>query len=202
MFNHKKSHCIICGKRRSLYGFALSTKDGYWVCNQCLKKAKILHWYTFNTLKTVNSYTAIDILHRIPENMPTNINNQYIHTDIDNMDGHSFEYFCADILRHEGFSNVTVTPGSGDQGVDILAKKEGITYAIQCKHYSSPVGNTPIQEVFAGKAFYGCQVGIVMTNSTFTTGAVQLAQTTGIILWDRSVIDNMILTQNRSINVH
>ena len=142
----------------------------------------------------------MDILHRIPETRSTNINSQYIHTDIDNMDGHSFEYFCADILRHEGFTNVTVTPGSGDQGVDILAKKEGIAYAIQCKHYSSPVGNTPIQEVFAGKAFYGCQVGIVMTNSTFTTGAVQLAQVTGIILWDRSVIDNMILTQNRSIN--
>ena len=49
--------------------------------------------------------------------------------DIDNMDGQSFEYFCADLLRANGFANVEVTKGSGDQGVDILAVKDEIHYA-------------------------------------------------------------------------
>ncbi len=43
---------------------------------------------------------------------------------VDYMDGHDFEYWCADLLRHNGFSNVRVTQGSGDQGVDILAQKD------------------------------------------------------------------------------
>ena len=40
---------------------------------------------------------------------------------MDEMEGHDFEYYCADLLRKDGFSNVEVTKGSGDFGVDILA---------------------------------------------------------------------------------
>ena len=42
---------------------------------------------------------------------------------IDLMEGHDFEYWSAGLLRKIGFANVEVTPGSGDQGVDILAQK-------------------------------------------------------------------------------
>ena len=52
--------------------------------------------------------------------------------NIDMMDGHDFEYVCADILRAKGFQNVTVTRGSGDQGVDVIAEQSGIKYAVQC----------------------------------------------------------------------
>ena len=111
---------------------------------------------------------------------------------IDKMNGHEFEYFCANLLRKNGFSDVNVTKGSGDQGVDILAKKDGIKYAIQCKNYSSHLGNTPVQEVNAGKIYYNCHVGVVMTNSRFTSGAQKLAQATGVLLWDRSKLLQMI----------
>lgn len=111
---------------------------------------------------------------------------------IDGMDGHEFEYFCADLLRKNGFTNVDVTPGSGDQGVDILAKKEGKRYAIQCKCYSSPLGNGPVQEVYAGMKFYSCDIGIVMTNSVFTKGGVDLARRTGVQLWDRAVVQSLM----------
>lgn len=112
--------------------------------------------------------------------------------DFDQMDGHEFEYYCADILRKNGFKDVSVTPGSGDQGVDVLATKDGIKYAIQCKNYASPLGNTPVQEVNAGKVYYNCHVGVVMTNSVFTPGAVQLAEATGVLLWDGSKLEDMI----------
>ena len=111
---------------------------------------------------------------------------------IDGMEGHEFEYFCADLLRKVGFVEVTVTPGSGDQGVDILAVKDGIRYAIQCKNYSSALGNTSVQEVSAGRQFYGCHVGVVMTNSTFTHGAIQLAAATNVLLWDRNKLEELI----------
>lgn len=107
---------------------------------------------------------------------------------IDSMEGHEFEYWCADLLRKLGYVNVEVTPGSGDQGVDVLAEKEDIKYAIQCKCYSSDLGNTPVQEVHAGKAMYNCHIGVVMTNRHFTVGGQQLAKATGVLLWDRDWI--------------
>ena len=113
-------------------------------------------------------------------------------TYVDGMEGHEFEYFCADLLRRHGFVNVSVTPGSGDQGVDVLAEKEGVKYAVQCKNYASPLSNTPVQEVNAGKTFYRCHVGVVMTNSTFTPGAMELAEATGVLLWGRDVVQDMM----------
>ena len=44
------------------------------------------------------------------------------------MDGLQFEQPCAELLRYRGFHKVAVTKGSGDQGVDILAQKNGIKY--------------------------------------------------------------------------
>lgn len=111
---------------------------------------------------------------------------------VDNMAGHDFEYWCANLLRKNGFTNVNVTPGSGDQGVDVLAVKDGIHYAIQCKCYHSDLGNTPVQEVYAGKEFYRCQVGVVMTNRGFTSGAKELANHTRVLLWDRNKLKEML----------
>ena len=112
---------------------------------------------------------------------------------VDGMEGHEFEYFCADLLTRNGFSDISVTRGSGDQGVDILARKEGIKYAIQCKNYASKLGNTPVQEVNTGKIFYNCHIGIVLTNSTFTPSAQQLADSTGVLLWDREKLQQLML---------
>lgn len=107
---------------------------------------------------------------------------------IDLMEGHQFENWCADMLKELGFVDVEVTPASGDQGVDVLAKKEGVKYAVQCKRYRTDLGNTPVQEVHAGKAMYHCHVGIVITNQHFTEGARALAQATDVLLWDRDFL--------------
>lgn len=109
--------------------------------------------------------------------------------DVEHMDGWQFENFCADVLKKNGYENVEVTKGSGDQGVDVLAERDGIKYAIQCKHYSQPVGNKAVQEIFAGKQFYHCHIGIVMTNNYFTQSAKELAKENGIILWDKDYLD-------------
>lgn len=107
----------------------------------------------------------------------------------DYMEGHDFEQFCAKLLKANGFSNVYVTPGSNDQGIDILAEKLGVKYAIQCKRYSSDVGNKAVQEVFAGKSYYNCHVGVVLTNRYFTQSAKELAGKTQIFLWNRDILN-------------
>ncbi len=115
---------------------------------------------------------------------------------VDLMEGIEFEHWCANLLTDLGYSNVSVTQSSGDQGVDVLAEKDGIKYAIQCKCYSKDLGNTPVQEILAGKQFYHCHVGAVMTNQYFTKGAKDLAAETGVLLWDRDWIENTLASCN------
>ena len=112
-------------------------------------------------------------------------------SQLDNMEGHRFEFACADILKMNGFYDVKVTQGSGDYGVDIIARKGMRKYAIQCKCYSHKLDNKPIQEVIGGLAYYGCNKGVVMTNQYFTEPAKQLAKVNGIELWDRNVLSRM-----------
>ena len=78
----------------------------------------------------------------------------------DGMTGEQFEHFCASLLRANGFRNVKVTQTSGDYGIDVLAQKGMDSYAIQCKCYSSPVGNHAVQEAFSGAAYCDDKSGI------------------------------------------
>ena len=77
-----------------------------------------------------------------------------------------------------------VTRGSGDFGTDILAEKDGVTYAVQCKYYTSPVGVKAVQEAYAGRDYHDRMVGAVMTNQYFTGPAVEAAKKLKILLWD------------------
>ena len=112
--------------------------------------------------------------------------------DYDLMEGRDFEYFCADLLEKRGFLEVEVTKGSGDNGVDILAEKDGVTYAIQCKRYDEPVGVKAVQEAYAGRDYYDRMVGVVMSNQYFTKNAVDMARKLKIMLWDRGYLEEMI----------
>lgn len=110
---------------------------------------------------------------------------------LDEMEGLDFEYYCADLLAAHGFIEVEVTRGSGDYGIDILAEKEGVTYAIQCKRYNGPVGIKAVQEAYAGRDYYDRMVGCVLTNQYFTQPAVEAAKKLKILLWDRGYLESM-----------
>ena len=116
--------------------------------------------------------------------------------ECDSMNGFQFERFCGNLLRNNGFRNVEVTQGSGDYGIDILAEKDEVTYAIQCKCYSSKIGNKVIQEVYSGKAFYNRMVGVIMTNNYFTQSAIDTAKKTKILLWNRDKIKDFICSSS------
>lgn len=111
--------------------------------------------------------------------------------ELDAMDGLDFEYYCADLLAADGFVDVKVTRSIGDYGVDILAEKDGVTYAIQCKRYTGLVGVKAVQEAYAGRDYYDRMVGAVLTNQYFTKPAVQAARKLKILLWDRDYLQDM-----------
>lgn len=128
------------------------------------------------------------------------IDQELARIDTMSADGWKFEQYAADILRLIGYSNVAVTTGSGDYGIDILAEREGVTYAIQCKCYSNPVGNKAVQEAFSGKEYYKKMVAVVLTNSTFTSAALKTAAETRVLLWDRAKLREMILQAKPELN--
>ncbi|MBI1813477.1 MAG: restriction endonuclease [Deltaproteobacteria bacterium] len=98
-----------------------------------------------------------------------------------------YEHQCAELMRTCGFE-ATVTKASGDQGVDVIARKPGLTVALQCKLYGSPVGNKAVQEIYAAKSFVGADLAVVVTNNEFTDPARQLAQALGVLLLHDSQI--------------
>ena len=112
--------------------------------------------------------------------------------EFDLMEGRDFEHYCAELLRRRGFQEVEVTKGSGDYGIDILAEKDGVTYAVQCKRYAAPVGVKAVQEAYAGRDYYDRMVGAVLTNQYFTQPAVEAARRLKILLWDRGYLESMM----------
>ena len=50
-------------------------------------------------------------------------------SSVDTMDGLDFEKYVANILRVQGYSNITLTE-QYDYGVDIIATKDGIRWGI------------------------------------------------------------------------
>lgn len=107
----------------------------------------------------------------------------------DAMEGHDFEYFCADLLRKQGFEQVEVTQGSGDYGIDIIAYRHGVKFGIQCKRYSGNVGWRAVEEAVTGAQYYNCDKAVVITNSSFTRQAIEGAARLGVELWDREWIE-------------
>lgn len=128
------------------------------------------------------------------------LHRKYTLKQLDKMDGHQFEYACADILKANGYKHVKVTRGSGDFGVDVIAEKDKVRYAIQCKRYNHKLDNTPIQEVVGGLAYYQCDKGAVITNQYFTEPAKQLAQVNDIELLDRDTLSHMVDKTEKSFD--
>src|SRR5919202_903268 len=95
------------------------------------------------------------------------------------MCGAQFEVFTADLFRAMGHQ-VVVLGGAGDQGVDVIVTQRGERVAVQCKNYKKAVGNTPVQEVFAGARHHRCARACVVAPGGYTKGATDLARSTGV----------------------
>ena len=104
---------------------------------------------------------------------------------IENMSGTDFEHFCADLLRVNGYTDVQITAGAGDHGIDIVAEKDEMKWGFQCKRWGAEthIGNDVVRDTFAGKAFYHCDIAAIIATTQFTRKAEEYARETGILLW-------------------
>lgn len=128
------------------------------------------------------------------EKLKGNVGEQVSHysiDDIDMMNGNEFEHFVCELYSKMGYK-AEVTKQTGDQGLDVIAERNGIKVGIQAKCYSGTVGNAAVQEAVAGKNFYHCDKVVVVTNNLFTSSAIELAQANEVILWNRDILKEKI----------
>jgi hypothetical protein len=96
-------------------------------------------------------------------------------------DGNDFEHWVAAQLSKHGWT-ATVTQASGDDGVDIVAIKNSVRVAVQCKRYAGSVGNKAVQEVYTGMKHMQLDHAVVISTGKYTKAAQDLARTTGVFL--------------------
>ncbi len=118
----------------------------------------------------------------------------YLQTQLQNiarMSGPEFERYMASVFEALGY-NATILGGTGDQGVDLLLQKENEFIAVQCKNYQQPVGNKPIQEVYAGAKHHAAHHAWVVAPAGYTKWAEQLARSTDVELYARTHIEKWV----------
>jgi predicted helicase len=118
----------------------------------------------------------------------------YLQTQLQNiarMSGPEFERYMGSVFEALGYK-ATILGGAGDQGVDLLLQKENECIAVQCKNYQQPVGNKPIQEVYAGARHHAAHHAWVVAPAGYTKWAEQLARSTGVALYARVHIEKWV----------
>jgi len=88
--------------------------------------------------------------------------------------GVQFEKACGDVLSARGYM-VEYTKASGDYGIDVIARKNGLAVGIQCKRHTAKVGVKAVQEVHSGTMYYGLDRSCVISIAGFTKNSMTLA---------------------------
>ncbi len=101
------------------------------------------------------------------------------------MDPVHYEMHCALQLNKAGWVT-KATPRTGDQGADVLAERGGVSLVVQCKLYSSNVGNGAVQEAIAARTYHRTDLAAVVSNAAFTRSARDLAGMSNVTLLHHS----------------
>lgn len=109
--------------------------------------------------------------------------------DISMLSGNDFELLMKKLLEALGYSDVLNTGGSGDLGVDLLAKKPDINgknqlYLFQCKRWAANVGSEPMQRLVAERERRNADVAICITTSGYTTDGLKISRDQNIGAWN------------------
>lgn len=101
-------------------------------------------------------------------------------TDLIKMDPYDFEDLCQKLLSKEGFTDIILKGGSGDLGVDIVAKKFNgnleETWLIQCKRWANNVDATPIQRLDSERLRLKADKVECITTSDYTKDSKMIAK--------------------------
>lgn len=96
--------------------------------------------------------------------------------------GEALEVAVASMLRRHNWQ-VETTKRSGDGGIDLILKKNENQILVQCKGHAQKIGVGPIRDAAGVKSVTGSKF-ILIGPSGFTSGAVNFAEQSEVLLWD------------------
>ena len=97
------------------------------------------------------------------------------------LSGLQFEDELASVYRQLGYL-VESTPKSGDQGIDLVLKKNGKTTIVQCKRHKQAVGPAIARELYGSLIASRANEAILACTAGFTTRATEFVQGKPIVL--------------------
>jgi len=106
------------------------------------------------------------------------------------MSGTEFEEHVAHIFRGDGYE-VTFTEVTGDHGIDLLLRRDGRMFAVQCKRWKGSVGEPEIRDFYGSLIAIGAEHGYFVTTGNFTAQAVSFAANKPIRLIDTDALMQM-----------
>lgn len=112
---------------------------------------------------------------------------ELVKENLETMDGLVFEDLCLKLFQHMYSEYIVQKTNVNDFGADILIHFDyDRKMVIQCKtaNGGKPVGLKAVQEALASKNFYDAQFACVVTNTTFTPAATELAERSNVTLID------------------
>ncbi len=117
---------------------------------------------------------------------------------IDGMSGAEFEDFAALLYGRLGYE-VAQTPRQGDRGADLVLTGDQGREVVQLKRSGRVVGVQAVQEVVASRAWYQADRAVVLTNSTFTAAARELAAANQVELLDRADLERLLADSTSAV---
>ena len=105
----------------------------------------------------------------------------------------AFERIISRLLICEGYTNVRLVGGSGDNGADVIASRFGKRWLFQAKQWKKPVGIEVINETLHAVVSYDAQIPVIVASHGFEADAYKMQQqlmSQGIRLqlWDSKVL--------------
>ena len=85
------------------------------------------------------------------------------------LSGTEFERELATLYRQLGY-DVQFTPTSGDEGVDLILRKDGKKTVVQCKSHKYPVGPATARELYGSLMHFEADSAILACTGGFTSG--------------------------------
>jgi restriction system protein len=122
------------------------------------------------------------------------------HEGIERLNWSEFERLMSEFYRRKGFQ-VTREGGNGpDGGVDLVLKKGGEIYLVQCKHWKAyKVGVQQVREFYGVMASRGVAGGYFVTSGVYTKEANRFAAGLNLELVDGQKLQEMIAIAQRPI---
>jgi restriction system protein len=112
---------------------------------------------------------------------------------LNNMSWKEFEAVVGEAFRRKGYSVAEKGGGGADGGVDLVLKKRGETFLVQCKQWRAiKVGVTIVRELYGVMAARGATGGFVVTSGVFTDEAHAFARGKNIELMDGKALHALI----------